>query len=83
MWANIYVDEKLRELDRERLARIPLKEPPMREPRKAPPAGRLAAAVGRSLREMGEALELWATPTAEHEKSTIALARARKSHDYR
>jgi hypothetical protein len=81
MWANIYVAEKLRELDRERLAHINHVELQKLAPPRPPVFGRLAAAAGRSLRRAGETLELWATPASERETVRVALARARRS-DY-
>jgi hypothetical protein len=79
MWANIYVAEKLRDLDRERLAHINHAELQKLAARRPPVFGRLAAAAGRSLRRAGETLELWATPPSERETMRVALARARRS----
>ena len=78
MWANIYIAEKMRELDRERLAHI--KHAELRELCVAPRSrfGSLAGASGRSLRRLGEALELWATPANERETVRVAIARGRR-----
>jgi len=79
MWVHIYVADKMRELDQQRLAHIPYAE--LKKPRShGPPVlGRLAAVTGRSMRRFGEALELWATPASEREHARVALARARRS----
>ena len=79
MWANVYVAEKLRELDRERLARVKHAELQKLMSRRSPVFGRLAGSAGRSLRRFGEALELWATPASERETPRVALARTRRS----
>jgi hypothetical protein len=78
MWANIYVAEKVRELDRERLAHIKHAELQELASRRRPRFGSLAGAAGRSLRRLGEALELWATPASERETVRVAIARARR-----
>ena len=79
MWANIYVAEKVRELDRERLAHIKHAELEELASRRGRRFGSLAGATGRLLRSVGEALELWATPASERETVRVAIARARKS----
>jgi hypothetical protein len=58
MWANIYVAEKVRELDRERLAHIKHAELQKLASWRRPRVGSLAVVAGRSLRRLGEALEL-------------------------
>jgi hypothetical protein len=79
MWVDLYVVEKLRELDDQRVARIPVDELRKLESGRLPVFGRLAASVGRSMRRVGEALELWATPAGERETLRVALARAHRS----
>lgn len=78
MWVDVYVAEKLSQLDDQRLARIPLDELRKLESWRPSAAGRVAAAVGRSMRRAGEALELWATPASERDMLRISLARARR-----
>jgi hypothetical protein len=79
MWANVYVAEKLRQLDDQRLARVPVDELRKLESRRPSALGLIAGAAGRSLRRVGETLELWATPASERETLRVALARARRS----
>ena len=79
MWVQLYVNEKLRELDEVRLARIASAELRKIESQRPSVLGRLAGLAGRSLRQFGEALELWATPAGERENVRVALARARRS----
>jgi hypothetical protein len=79
MWASVYVAEKLRELDRERLSPINHKELQKLTSRRPPVFGWLAGTAGRLLRRVGETLELWATPASERETLRVALARARRS----
>jgi len=79
MWANVYVAEKLRELDRERLAHIRYAELQKLRSRRPRVFSGPASAVGRSLRRVGETLELWATPASERETLRVVLARARRS----
>jgi hypothetical protein len=79
MWANVYVAEKLRELDRERLVHIKHAELQKLGSRRPAVFRRPAGAAGRSLRRVGETLELWATPANERETLRVALARARRS----
>lgn len=79
MWVDLYVAEKLRELDDYRLARIPVDELRKLKSRRLPVIGGLAQLAGRSLRRIGGALELWATPANEREPLRVALTRARKS----
>ncbi len=79
MWVHLYVAEKIRELDEERLARIRIAELRKLESQRPPVFGRVAAGSGRAMRRIGEALELWATPANEREVVRVALARARRS----
>jgi hypothetical protein len=78
MWVDVYVAEKQRELDNQRLARIPVDELRKLESERPSALGRAAASAGRSMRRMGEALELWATPASEREVLRVALARTRR-----
>ena len=78
MWLHLYVAEKMRALDEERLARIHTAELEKVRAQRRSALGRLAATAGRSLRRSGEALELWATPAGEREHVRVALTRARR-----
>ena len=61
MWGDIYVSDKLRELEAERARRAP--ETPL--PDKNPVLGPLARRAGRALKRIGEGLEAWgSTPPA-------------------
>ncbi|MEK7247146.1 MAG: hypothetical protein AAB092_01610 [Chloroflexota bacterium] len=65
---NLYTIEKLQELERERLAKMPHFEP-LPKSRK-PVFGFLATGAGRALRRAGEGLESWgAAPQPEHDHS--------------
>ena len=55
MWTDLYVSEKLRQLEKERALATPSR-PPSRESLLSP----LARAAGRALRRMGDGLESWA-----------------------
>jgi hypothetical protein len=79
MLGHLYVAEKLRELDEERLVRIRIAELKRLPSHRRPVIGRLAIVSGRSMRRLGETLELWATPANEREGLRVALARARRS----
>jgi hypothetical protein len=78
MWFHLYVAEKLRALDEERLARIDPTELEALRKQRPTALGRLTAIAGRSLRRFGEALELWATPAGEREHVRVALTRVRR-----
>ncbi|MBI2912594.1 MAG: hypothetical protein HYY03_01590 [Chloroflexi bacterium] len=60
MWTHLYVNEKLRELERE-VARRTFRPQP---PRRKPVVGPAVRAAGGALRRLGEGLESWAAPTA-------------------
>jgi hypothetical protein len=62
MWRDDYVNQKLRELEAER-RRAP-RHLPSRATRSLGPLVRL---TGKTLRVMGENLELWATPAPQSE----------------
>jgi len=79
MWVHLYVAEKTRELDQQRLAYIHYAELTKLRAQGLPVFGRLAAVTGRSMRRLGEALELWATPQSEREHLRVALVRSRRS----
>jgi hypothetical protein len=58
MWAHVYIAEKLRELDEERLSRT------VNHVQNMPPASvinRVVAATGRSMKRAGQGMESWAT----------------------
>ena len=59
MWQQLYVWEKLRELEPEDLARH--NTPP--KPQTDPMTARVMRMMGRLLCRMGEGLESWATPS--------------------
>jgi len=80
MWIHLYVAEKIRELDEERLACIRIAELRRLESDRLPVYGRVAAVSGRAMRRVGEALELWATPANERDVVRVALARTRRSN---
>jgi hypothetical protein len=67
MWTDVYVAEKLRELDEER-SRHPRIQVP--EASSRPVVGRAALIVGRALRRAGEGLESWASASDEREEPT-------------
>lgn len=79
MWVHIYVAEKTRELDQQRLAYIHYAELKKLRAYGFPIFGRLAAVTGRSMRRIGEGLELWATPASEREHLRVAPVRSRRS----
>ncbi|TMB98314.1 MAG: hypothetical protein E6J42_06290 [Chloroflexi bacterium] len=60
MWDDIYVRQKLRQLENERPWRPKL----VAEPPRRPAAAAIIRRTGRLLREMGEGLESWAAPPA-------------------
>ena len=60
MMNDIYVREKLRELEAERLSKLP----PVAVPAATPPAAPVLRGTGRLLRRLGEKLECWASPPA-------------------
>lgn len=71
MW-NQYVDEKLRELERERTAQALLLMREARETKareRKPVFGPVIRAAGRTLRRAGEGLESWASPSPERERA--------------
>ena len=55
---NLYVHEKISELERELLTHRPRPE----RPRRRPVFGAAARLAGRTLRRLGEGLEGWAAP---------------------
>jgi hypothetical protein len=55
VWGDIYVSDKLRELEAERTRRVPETPPPNRKPVLGPMARR----AGRALKRIGEGLEAW------------------------
>ncbi len=63
MWRDDYVNQKLRKLEAERRRRAP-RRPPVRT---TPSLGPLVRLTGKTLRVMGENLELWATPAPQSE----------------
>lgn len=70
MWRDYYVNEKLRELEAERLGRIPV-TPAEPKPRPSAPLGTglrpLVRLTGRVLRRTGEGLESWAAMQTEED----------------
>lgn len=60
MWRDEYVTEKLRELEAQR----PHTQPQHSTSERRRPLRPLARFTGRTLRRLGESLELWATPSA-------------------
>ncbi|MGH2404354.1 MAG: hypothetical protein ACRDGN_07795 [bacterium] len=60
VWVDLYVAEKLRALENERLGRNPLVALPEINSRRVPGSAWLAL-TARSLRRLGEGLEKWAT----------------------
>ena len=56
MLIDLYVVNKVRGLEAERVQRAPLRSQP------APVVGPLARVAGRALRRIGEGLESWAAP---------------------
>ena len=79
MWVHLYVAEKTRELDHQRLAQIHYAELKKLRAHGLPVFGRMAGATGRSMRRVGEALEMWATRASEREHVRVGLARSRRS----
>jgi hypothetical protein len=75
---HLYIAEKLREFDEDRLARIRYVDLRRLESQRASALGRTLGAAGRWMRRLGEALELWATPAHERETLRVALARTRR-----
>ena len=72
MWRDLYVAEKLRELQTENEAYLFGSPPPKGESMVWP----VVRAVGRRLRRVGEGLESWAAPeVAEAEQSDLRLKR--------
>ena len=70
MMNDIYVREKLRELEAERLSKLP----PVNIPASTPPAAPFLRGTGRLLRRLGERLECWASPQAcEAERQPVRL----------
>lgn len=75
VWVHLYVSEKLREIEDERLARARVAVVRATLSRKPTAASRLAAAAGRGLRRVGEFLETWGTPAGERaHRDRAALA---------
>jgi hypothetical protein len=68
MWTDVYVAEKLRELDEERSSRHPRIQ--VQEASSRPVVGRAALIVGRALHRAGEGLESWASASDEREQPT-------------
>lgn len=70
MWNHIYVSEKLRELEEERMRREAGRPAPNRRPVLLGPAARR---TGRALRRIGEGLEAWgaARPARETNAATF------------
>jgi hypothetical protein len=66
---DYYVREKLRQLEAERAARLPLITPRQG----MPIAGALALGVGRLLRRVGEGLEAWAAPSGREQEERRRL----------
>lgn len=64
---NLYTHEKLMELERERLARMPQSEGTFTPRPRKTIFGPLAAIAGRALRRVGEGLESWGSPPPDHE----------------
>jgi hypothetical protein len=64
VWGDIYVSDKLRELEGER-ARRAAEMPP---PDKKPVLGPLARRAGRALKRIGEGLEAWGTTPPARER---------------
>lgn len=65
MWVHLYVSEKLREIEEERLARARVAAVRTSLTQKPTATSRLAAAAGRRLRRLGELLETWGAPVGE------------------
>lgn len=60
-WHDIYVNEKLREL--QKLDAKNTHRPPVQPPRRSKPVlGPIARRAGRALRRFGEGLESWGAP---------------------
>ncbi len=72
MQQDMYVREKLRELQEEQLARLRL---PQATYRRRPVAGPLVLTAGRTLRRMGERLESWASPAPSEEATGLTMER--------
>lgn len=80
MLTDLYVREKLRELDAER-ARRALPHPSLTP---VPMVGLLARAAGRVLRRVGEGLESWASPTfPESDAARFVAAGQTAGSDFR
>jgi len=72
MMNDIYVREKLRQLEEERLSKMTAV--PRHTPASAPPAALVLRGTGRLLRRLGERLECWASPPGcEAERQTVRL----------
>jgi hypothetical protein len=67
MSMNPYIHEKLRDLDQERLDRLPRFS--YERPRRRAVFGPMAAFAGRTLRRAGEGLETWATLPAPADRT--------------
>ncbi len=65
MWQDMYVREKLRELEEERMVRP--SPAATAAPGRGPLFGPVIRAAGRRLRRVGEGLEAWASPPPERE----------------
>jgi hypothetical protein len=80
VWVHLYVSEKLREFEDERLARARIAAVKRTLARKPTATSRLATMAGRRLRLTGEFLELWATPASERAPRERAGVGRRHSH---
>ena len=66
MWRDIYIEEKLRDLSRERGERAPLHT--AAQPKAKPRLRPFARLTGRTLRRLGEGLEAWASVAHQEQR---------------
>ena len=67
---NLYTIQKLQELERERLSKLP--SAVADKPRSKPIFGPLATGAGRTLRRLGEGLESWGAPPQREADGRVA-----------
>jgi hypothetical protein len=67
MWAHVYVAEKMRQLDEERLSSLKFHQ--QQRPRSRPMFAPMILAAGRALHRAGESLESWGIPPSEPDEA--------------
>jgi len=68
MWRDIYVEEKLRDLSRERGERAPLHAAAQAQAKPKPGLRPFARLTGKTLRRLGEGLEAWASVARQEQR---------------